>query len=389
MVSGVRLNTGVKVSGVAHMALILWMIFGGVFSFGRREPLTFTEVSVMTTAEFAAMMAARSVAPDVSGDLAVPDVPDAGAAPAVPRLDVAPNTSIRPRPSEAAQPEPTTPDAAAPLDLSRAEVEQDAPTAPAQPDVPEGSAVVLAPDRPPTPRDAPRVAPLPADRPAPEAVTDTEVREAVRPDESLASLAPVDPEIATAPEEATTNIVTEATQSPGGQVIGRAPAGSPRPRTRPSRPVPAPEPAVESAPDAPSEDAIAAAVAAAVAEAQEQAPQTPGTGTAPTGPPLTAAEQDALRLAVQACWVVDVGSEAAAVTVTVAMRMQEDGRVVPDSLRMIDNSPGSESAVSTAYAAARRAILRCQRDGYPLPPEKFAQWREIEMVFNPERMRIR
>ena len=38
--------------------------------------------------------------------------------------------------------------------------------------------------------------------------------------------------------------------------------------------------------------------------------------------------------------------------------------------------------------AARRAILRCQKGGYNLPVEKYEHWREIEMTFNPEKMRI-
>ena len=38
---------------------------------------------------------------------------------------------------------------------------------------------------------------------------------------------------------------------------------------------------------------------------------------------------------------------------------------------------------------ARRAVLRCQRGGYDLPPEKYDQWREIELTFNPEGMQFR
>ena len=39
--------------------------------------------------------------------------------------------------------------------------------------------------------------------------------------------------------------------------------------------------------------------------------------------------------------------------------------------------------------AARRAIIRCGASGYNLPVEKYDQWRDIEMTFNPERMRIK
>ena len=112
------------------------------------------------------------------------------------------------------------------------------------------------------------------------------------------------------------------------------------------------------------------------------------TGTA-SGPPLTQGETEGFRIAVQDCWVVDVGSQAADVSVTVGFDMDRSGRVVGSSLRMLSAEGGTGPAVDTAFQAARRAILRCQGDGYNLPPEKFDQWKSVEMTFNPESMRIR
>ncbi|HBS51001.1 MAG TPA: cell envelope biogenesis protein TolA, partial [Rhodobacteraceae bacterium] len=109
----------------------------------------------------------------------------------------------------------------------------------------------------------------------------------------------------------------------------------------------------------------------------------------PAGPPLSQGEREALRVAVQECWVVDVGSAAAQVTVTLAMRMTPQGKVEGDSLRLIASEGGDSRAAEVAFQAARRAVLRCQsqgRDGYDLPPEKYEHWRDIEMTFNPERM---
>ena len=103
---------------------------------------------------------------------------------------------------------------------------------------------------------------------------------------------------------------------------------------------------------------------------------------------MTSGEKEGLRVAVQRCWVVDVGSQAANVTVTVAMQMDQSGRVSGD-IRLIGSEGSPASAVDTAFQAARRAILRCQGDGYDLPAEKYAQWREIEMTFNPDGMRVR
>jgi hypothetical protein len=64
---------------------------------------------------------------------------------------------------------------------------------------------------------------------------------------------------------------------------------------------------------------------------------------------------------------------------------------VPDagSIRMIRFEGGTEAGARQAYEAARRAIIRCGARGFSLPADKYAQWRNIEMEFNPERMRIK
>ena len=44
---------------------------------------------------------------------------------------------------------------------------------------------------------------------------------------------------------------------------------------------------------------------------------------------------------------------------------------------------GSDAAAKQAYEAARRAILRCQKDGYKLPAEKYNRWKTTIIDFNP------
>jgi hypothetical protein len=105
---------------------------------------------------------------------------------------------------------------------------------------------------------------------------------------------------------------------------------------------------------------------------------------------MTAGEKDALRISVQQCWNVgSLSSEALLVTVTVAVTMKPDG--IPDlaTIRQIGAEGGSGDAVRQAFEAARRAIIRCGSSGFSLPVEKYDSWREIEMIFNPERMRIK
>ena len=161
-----------------------------------------------------------------------------------------------------------------------------------------------------------------------------------------------------------------------------APSRSLRPQARP-RQLAAATPEPPAPPSTDTSEAVSAALAEALAG---------GTSSASSsGPPLTRGEQEALRLAVQACWVVDVGSQAANVTVTLAFDMEPDGRVVASSLRMVGASGGSGAAVDAAFRAARAAVLRCdiQNGGYNLPSDKYEQWKQIEMIFNPARMRLR
>ncbi len=86
-------------------------------------------------------------------------------------------------------------------------------------------------------------------------------------------------------------------------------------------------------------------------------------------------------------WVVDVGSGAANVTVILAMKMKPDGKVIASSLEMIGFKGGNESDANAAFRSARRAVLRCQKDGYKLPKDKYDHWRNIELTFDPKEMR--
>jgi len=104
------------------------------------------------------------------------------------------------------------------------------------------------------------------------------------------------------------------------------------------------------------------------------------------GPLLTQGETEAFRLQVRRCWNVEVGTEAANVVVTIRFNMTPDNKVVPGSITQVAASGGSAEAIRMAYDWGRRAILRCQVQGggYQLPIEKYAQWQQVEVTFNPE-----
>ncbi|MFP7675333.1 cell envelope biogenesis protein TolA [Marivita sp. S0852] len=371
------MHTGHYISGGAHGFLILWALFGGMFH-GDPPEMEVADVSVISEAQFAAMMQPQS-SPDAVTEPAALPVPDVE--------DVAPDTPVA-ETAPAQPPEPVEPDVAEPdpapqqiAPIAEPDLTEDVP----QPPTPEPVPEVEAPDVAlrPVPRPAPRVAPDAVPEPEPEAEIAPELQETVEQSET-AEPSDAEEQQATAPEAAATEIVTEA-EDPA-----RAPTASVRPQSRPNRPAPsatAAAPAPEAGPEKnPSveEDTTAAAIAGALEEALSDA----ATGTS-EGPPLTAGERDGFRIAVQDCWVVDVGSQAANVTVTVGFEMDRTGRVVGSTLRMLAAEGGSGTAAETAFQAARRAILRCQGDGYALPADKFDQWKNVEMTFNPESMRIR
>ena len=125
----------------------------------------------------------------------------------------------------------------------------------------------------------------------------------------------------------------------------------------------------------------------ALAEALGQAGVAP---SAPSGPPLTAGETGTLRVAVKKCWEVgSLSSTALETTVVVAVSLARDGKPLTSSIRQIGSEGGTAASVEQAFATARRAIIRCGSSGFKLPSDKYDQWKDIEMTFNPERMRIK
>ncbi|HHC29147.1 MAG TPA: hypothetical protein ENK80_01065 [Rhodobacterales bacterium] len=207
--------------------------------------------------------------------------------------------------------------------------------------------------------------------------------EETTPDQSAAEQTPVETLPAQAPRETTTEIVTEAEQP------SDAPTASIRPRARPTPPPlrTAQPPAETPAPATASADAIDSAVESAVDSALADVLGAQ-TAPAPSGPPLTRGEKDGLRVAVQRCWNVgSLSTDALGTTVVVLVKMARNGR--PEGVELVSSSNQSSTATSRAYEAARRAVIRCGASGYPLPSDKYDQWREIEMTFDPSNMRVR
>ena len=387
------MNTGQIISGAGHAGLILWVLVGGFFHPSRDVPeVAVTSVSLLSAKQYEELAAAAVGKPDVPAVVEQPE-------PAEPVLDPA----VSPRPEAKPQTEPAPESQPEPLQESTPDVTQIEPLpVPEEVVAPEPLAPVadieqplLVPDTEEAkPQDAPRVAPVPAETPEPDAEVAEMATPAVSPDAAPDAQVVEEDKPEAAPEAATTQIITEAVETTDKPSL--APTSSARPRTKPpartaeTSETDAPAAAAEAeASPAPEEDSIADAVAAAVSEADAEPAGNNGT-VENAGPPMTDGEKDALRVAVQACWNVgSLSSDALLTTVTVAVTVAQDG--IPDvaSIEMIGFEGGTEASARQAYEAARRAIIRCGATGFQLPPDKYEQWRNIEMEFNPERMRIK
>ena len=364
-----RLDTGQKISAVGHVGLLSVAIFGGTLS---AEPLPFqvTEVTAISAEDYATLFDAEP-SPEAVANVDTPEPPEAGQAPDLNATVDTEVTQATPEPTETSDPD-QTPEVVQPAP-PEAEVSDEAPVL--QP--PSEDVAVLVPEiaEESRPEAAPRVAPETIAQPDPDVQIDDVDQRATSEDSTAEQIEEAQDE--TAQEAASERIVTEADV---------APARSLRPQARPTtRPQPAETQTAEPAePAEPDSDAVDDAVAAALGgtDTESQA--------APSGPPLTSGEKDALRVAVQQCWNVgSLSTDALNTTVIVAVSMQQDGKPNTGSIRMIDATGGSGAAASQAFEAARRAIIRCGANGFPLPVEKYDQWRDIEITFNPENMRIR
>lgn len=363
------MNTGQIISGTGHLLLIGWALIGGVFQ-SAPEPFEVVRATTISEEEFATLTD-RERAPEAVANIDAPEPPaPAETAPSVRSEADTPPEAVRPDASESSSPDPA-PDVSEITPPMPAEVEDASPVM----EVPQEDIAVMIPEvsARPQPRPAPRVAPDPVARPEPDVRIDDVARPEVTPDEGAATAQT--PSDATAPEEAATEIVTEA-ETPA-QV---APTTSMRPRSRPVRPTPTPT----AQPVPPTDSgAVRDALAAALGTVQP-------TPDRPAGPPLTSGERDALRIAVEKCWNVgSLSSDALATTVVVSLGMNRDATPDVGSIRLQSYSGGDDDSARRAFEAARRAIVRCGARGFDLPANKYDRWRDIEMTFNPDRMRIK
>ncbi len=348
------MDTGFKISGIAHVGLIGIAMFGmPLFSADPGETIQISEVSLITTNDFAALSSGNPAPPAIVPDAVLPKPAEPepvadepiGDTDLDPTAPIAQTDNIGSLPPQTAEPAPPKPAKT----ISNAVVET--PTDPVKPL--------------PTPKPAVIDVPTPQEPPKPQP----------------------EPEQPSAPKESTTKIVTEA-DKPDSKL---APSSSLRPRGRPKNlklaeaPKPKPEPKPDPEPISdPVADAIAKAIEDDIAKAMAEAASEPA---AVVGPPMTGAETSGLVFAIQQCWNVPVGLENdASNVITMGVKLNRDGTLEEEPRRIAPIS-GSAAGILQAFEAARRALIRCQP--YDLPADKYETWREIEIVFNPQQMVLR
>ncbi len=245
-----------------------------------------------------------------------------------------------------------------------------------QPPVTEEEVAILQPEPEPTP--APRIDTQSAPKPDVNATEAETPQEEATPDETATETA--EPTEAQAPKEAATEIVTEAEKpSEFAPTTSRVPRSRPRDLAERVAKDNTPEPEVEPVAEDNTADEIAAALAAAEAENNKPA--------VPKGPPLTGGEREGLVLAVQQCWNVPIGlQDADDLAVVIAIELTQDGKLKGNP-KLIEPAGTPTGSIRQAFEAGRRALIRCAP--YDLPAEKYEQWRQIEVVFNPKEMVLR
>ncbi len=394
------MNKGYIFSGAGHLGLILWALLGGwLFSAQSVPEIKVMDVSLVSGAELDAQ---ASKAPKV--DAAAPK--PAAQPPA--QADPAPAPAPKPQPA----PRPAAQPAALPDTLPVADSPQPDPTPPPVAPPADQPQPVPQPklDAKPKPRQVDKIADVPVDQvPDTPKVADTPVP---KPTDTPSPDVPVTPPKPEAAPEVAAPTVTPDAPPVTDNAPQLAPTASKRPPARPK--LAAVKPPEVTVPDTTAADTAAAdqakadtaaadkadkiaadqaaadqaAIEAAVAAAAQGTDS--ASGAAPNGPPMTAGEIDGLRVAIKKCWNLStVSSAAMQTTVTVQLRVLQDGTPDGASIRMTGFTGGSEATAKPLYEAAYRAIVRCGKDGFPLPADKYDTWKELELVFDPSGMRLR
>ena len=97
-----------------------------------------------------------------------------------------------------------------------------------------------------------------------------------------------------------------------------------------------------------------------------------------------------MQVAISPCWNLGASSSAALfTTVVVGMELTIEGKPLANSIYLVGYDGGDADSAQRAFETAQRAIKECGAQGFELPVDQYAAWQNVEITFNPEKMRVR
>ena len=374
------MSTGSYISLTLHTGLVGWLLFGGDFD---PKPLEVpvTEVSVVSAEMFDILV--NNIPPSIDTSLekatTQPDI-EQSEPPIDPVMDIAPEKTTQGLSPNVQN--DTLPESVPDKPVRMEEVVIIPPVDLAEPDVEHPK--LLETSLAPKPRPALRVAPVAVAPPAPDIDIGDITIDAAAPQAVLAEVA--QEQTAKAPEATSPEIVTEAENPSEAIKISKlAPPRSVRPQKRPL-----PRPLVET----PEEQTTSVAapidpLAVALAEALSGAdvvPEAEGNVTEALAPQVIRG----MQLAISPCWNLGASSSAALfTTVVVGMELSIEGKPLANSIYLVGYEGGDSESAQRAFESAQRAIKECGAQGFELPADQYSAWQNVEITFNPEKMRVR
>lgn len=181
-----------------------------------------------------------------------------------------------------------------------------------------------------------------------------------------------------------------------------APTPKPPPPPEPPKPTPPPPPPPKPAPppdpnkkkqDEQAFDALLKNLSKRAETQKTDAPPKPAAPqqqakassqpVAPLGPQLTTSELDLVTRQIEECWSPPAAAKGAHdLIVEVTAEVAQDGHVV--SAQVTSTTRMGDPFYKAAAESAVRAVLNPRCQPLKLPPEKYEQWKTINMTFNPK-----
>src|SRR5215470_17183267 len=205
---------------------------------------------------------------------------------------------------------------------------------------------------------------------------------------------PVPPPPAPPPSAAPPPTPTPAPQPQVAQAQPEPPKAAPKPEPPPPPPKPAPPPdANKKKQDDQQFDAFLKNLSKRAESQKTDAPPKPAPAqqqakassqpVAPLGPQLTTSEIDLVRQQIERCWNPPAGAkEAHDLIVDISAEVGPDGRVLTAQITSMARM--GDPFYRAAAESALRAVLNPNCSPLKLPPEKYEQWRNLSLTFNPK-----